>query len=1547
MSSPNNQRRQYVDMVVKPRTHTPIGPQPSVIEHISPQAENFIIERHNRRILAKRIKRVARIAIVASKNNLTVRQLRIRLLKTKTVRTIHAAHANQYRLITAGMVCFVAIGTLIAPFIQATDTSPIILPSNVQALLGDSRDDAKTYLKYEEAKHAYSFEVPKDTSDTNFQHAGRNADAYTTTLGQSADDGIVVTDSKTSIAVSLKPHFFTASARKSTANNIVYRSGNKQLIYTLKYNGLKEDIIIPNFQQATQEYSFSLKLPVGVEARLDDQGNIGIYSGDSSLYGNISYGTDKDRELVDKAREKSAKTNLLMTIPAPIVKEASGTELTDRAHFEISPPKTVKEKPPLQQNVPEEVAKKLSETSTLNEYRLTLKAYNLRDLTYPISLDPTLQVTSAGDFNNMDLTDNVEVDNTNNLIKRASLTGASVGTWNTSVAMKNSTNRFFHQMVAYNGFLYVSGGRSNTVGAFSDTIYAKINSNGTIGAWQDGPTMPTARHRHAMAAYNGYMYITGGCTTGFDCLDVYTSVYYAKINANGSLNTWQTSIQNMQTGRRQPGMVIQKGVLYVAGGVDGSANGLATVEQATILGNGETSAWTNATSMPTSRDGFGMVSYKDTIYAVGGATGCCFLNSIIQTRINTDGSLAAWQTSSATLSTQRAHATTTIYNGYMYVVGGYNNPLAMTNIVEVFPVHVDGTLGSAFRTTAFSTPRRSVGLAAYNGYLILTGGTSDAPGPAPTFFNDTQYAQIQPPGTVSATTASADFDSSGREGAAILAAQNHIWLFGGFDGTSYLSSIRKVTINSDGTIGTWTTDSGVTLPKAKAYMGITSAPNGAVVNLYGGYGNCGLLNQVDYCNDWEVGGYASNGAINSFTTSVVNLPTARRGLSAVFNHGTVYLLGGQDSNGVLSSVLRAKPTSGAGLTDAGCGTTAWCTDVAFANARTDATATHDNNYIYLIGGRNSGTYYRTVQYALINTNSGNRILSTNSCGTSVTWCTSSSINVDRSAHSAYVRNGYMYIAGGCNTGTGCTADLNSIEFAPVNGANGSLGLWTANNQSFITGRSYPMIAHFDGFMYILGGNTGTLPAKDVQYAYVGNGGSGRLSSFNTPAGAVLTSARTSNAGAVYNGYLYTVGGCTAFASGACSTIINTIEYAKINSDGSLSSNTCGSSTTWCTTTAMLDTTYGGSVNVYAGYLYYMGGTNSTGTTANIDSIAINIDGSLAASWNSPNNPPDMVAPRTRFNTAASNNYIYAAGGFDASGVEIATGEYAQLLPNGTLGSWTSFSVPGQPTGKALVFITAGRLYKVGGGQSVTGFHNLLNGDGSPNSSWTQQPWIDDFPTEPVGFVANGFLYYGAGSLTRLNILSAGGIEPVPDSTYSAGVSHESGAGAYDNGFFYELGGCTAGTGLNCTAVTNSVQYVGQQAISRDGSFSKLYDFEAGVKPTKLITRGSRGIAAGLSIRYKTTNNTGTSLDNEQTVETINYTGTNASTFSLGTNRTLSRYLLLQYTFSDSRSAAYPDVGLESKITDFDLYYIANPGARLRGGRTFTNGVDRGLDVQPQ
>ncbi len=138
-----------------------------------------------------------------------------------------------------------------------------------------------------------------------------------------------------------------------------------------------------------------------------------------------------------------------------------------------------------------------------------------------------------------------------------------------------------------------------------------------------------------------------------------------------------------------------------------------------------------------------------------------------------------------------------------------------------------------------------------------------------------------------------------------------------------------------------------------------------------------------------------------------------------------------------------------------------------------------------------------------------------------------------------------------------------------------------------------------------------------------------------------------------------------------------------------------------------------------------------------------------------------------------------------------------------------------------------------------------------------------------------------------------------------------------------------------------------QAIPRAGSYSRLLDFGTANKPSKLITRGSKQVGATVQVVYGSNVSCGSSaLDNSQTIANTGYTGANAQTLSLGTNRTLARCFFLRYTIDDSQSGIFPDSGNATSLTDYDVYFIANPASRLKGGRTFTDGLDRGLDAQP-
>jgi len=203
---------------------------------------------------------------------------------------------------------------------------------------------------------------------------------------------------------------------------------------------------------------------------------------------------------------------------------------------------------------------------------------------------------------------------------------------------------------------------------------------------------------------------------------------------------------------------------------------------------------------------------------------------------------------------------------------------------------------------------------------------------------------------------------------------------------------------------------------------------------------------------------------------------------------------------------------------------------------------------------------------------------------------------------------------------------------------------------------------------------------------------------------------------------------------------------------------------------------------------------------------------------------------------------------------------------------------------------------------------------------------------------------GNGNVEFASILAGGGLGAwQPTSVFA--ISRFANNAVSHNGYIYMMGGCSNPA---CeTAPQNDTQSVRLRSIPRTGTFSRLYDFDVGVRPTKIITRGSKLAGGAVNLSYNTVNNTANVFTNSQSAADIGFTGTNPLGLSLGSNVTLSRYLLLRYSIDDSRFATFPDsAGGQSTITDFDVYYTANPSSRLRGGRTFTNGADRGLDAPP-
>jgi N-acetylneuraminic acid mutarotase len=188
----------------------------------------------------------------------------------------------------------------------------------------------------------------------------------------------------------------------------------------------------------------------------------------------------------------------------------------------------------------------------------------------------------------------------------------TIGSWTTTATF--SSTRSGLATAVYNGYLYIMGGNNGTT-YYGDVQYAPINANGTVGTWQATTSFAaTGRSQMRTVAYNGYLYVTGGVVnTGVAQSDV----LYAPINTNGTVGTWATT-SSFTTARFGHGLVAYNGYLYIQGGL---INGTyySDVQFAAINGDGTLGDWTATQALLAKRGYHSAVAYNGYLYAIGGS----------------------------------------------------------------------------------------------------------------------------------------------------------------------------------------------------------------------------------------------------------------------------------------------------------------------------------------------------------------------------------------------------------------------------------------------------------------------------------------------------------------------------------------------------------------------------------------------------------------------------------------------------------------------------------------------------------------------------------------------------------------------------------------------------------------------------------------------------------------------------------------------------------------------------------------------------------------
>jgi hypothetical protein len=1390
------------------------------------------------------------------------------------------------------------------------------LNDTTKQLIGTAPKTIIDKFNHSAKEEAFVYEYEEATENSQKVSAGQ----YATRLEENIKEGITITDPGSQVTLKLTPQFKAAKGKKQEGSVVypIYGSG-AQLVYTLKANGVKEDIIIPEFTKDSLEYGFDFDLPAGVEARLESDGSIGIYGGDSSLFGNISYGSDQDREAIEKARIKSAKTNLLFTIPAPIVKQAQGEDKTT-AKFALEPRECPKIK--VDKNAPDFI--KLQDAAK-SCYSLGLRAYELKDLSYPLSIDPSVIVTATSDFTSGNFEGGVE--ESSGSIRRSSLTGGVLGSWTTD----NSTGRGGQgtTMVVYNGFLYSL--RNN-----STIFYAPIAADGSItgtGAMTDSGVAPSGgfAQGHPVAVYNGYIYTAAAEGNNAN------NVQYAKINADGTLNAFVATTSFSQVRGHMP-MTAYNGYLYISGGyfqtgcpLTCTDNYLADTQYAKIKADGSLEAWaTTGGSFATPRQDHAVAIHNGYYYVIGGNNGSS-TQSVQFTKVNSDGTLdSSWRTGSNLIAAGNGLAISFAANGYMYVIPGSTGSSA----VQYAPIYADGSLGTWVATTAFTTARNGPGAAFYNGFIYVGGGDNGG------VLSDIQYAQIQAtPGNIATTSWNLDGGTSfttARSSNATVIYHGYIYVSGGCgqgacgQTDDLFQDVQYAPINADGSIGTWASTSSFTTGRHSHGM---VAYNGWM------YLTGGFREVLGNDNTVQIAQINNNGTLGAWSTSANTFTTARAAHGTVAYNGFLYIMGGQQTDGTsLSSTQRAAIN-----TDGTIGTFSSTTTV-LNQVRSRFLSFVHNGFLYVVGGCDSFSGGDCT-----NTRNDIRYIAIQSNGDLTGSWTTNSNNLSNAAQemSGGVHNGYLYVVGGRISGG---AAQTSVQKAKVSD-DGSIGTFSTtvalSDARFAHGGEF-----HNGYVYIAGGSKAGTVTTDVNYALINNGGPGSISSWTGDAGGDFSTARVFHTNVVYNGYIYVIGGCSTLDCTTPGTdTLTSVQYAPLNSDGAVGA--------WAATTQSLPAARRSHGSVaYNGYVYVIGGVDNTNTkSATVYYAPLGSNGNITTAWSTTNS---LNLPNFEFSTAQYNGYIYVAGGNNSVDGNTTKTEYAQITSNGTLSAWT-VDVGGNFTTARLHHASVaynGYLYIMGGDNGAgctasASFQDVqyapLNADGSVGTWSNSHSLVHATTLTTQGAVAyNGYVYLTSGchgggyewGMQRAPIAANGKLGQWQ--LIASTMDSDRYAAVINNGYLYATGGNRTGF-----PVSSTTSYAAIQLIDRRGSYSRTFDIGADGLTNKMWTVGSKAGGGKISCSYKIGTNSSPAFGTQQSINSLSLNTSNSLTYTGGATGE-GRYAHLFFTFDDSQGATFPDENsTRATLDELIVYWRASSGRRLKGGRTLIDGALQSYDAQPQ
>jgi len=558
--------------------------------------------------------------------------------------------------------------------------------------------------------------------------------------------------------------------------------------------------------------------------------------------------------------------------------------------------------------------------------------------------------------------------------------------------------------------------------------------------------------------------------------------------------------------------------------------------------------------------------------------------------------------------------------------------------VERATINADGTLGGfADTTTPLAVPRLAPALVVIGDWLYVIGGADTSR----TGLTATERAAIAPDGSLGAfATVDESTLGTGRFEFTLTVVGDFLYAIGGqIIDNQYTNSIERAPIGADGSVGAFTSVADRALVVARGDH--AAAVLGDTLYIVGGNDRNGGLTSVERA---PVGGDGELGAFTTDPTTQLVGPHEDTVASLVLGHRW-YIWGGRPYGpGIEAAEIDEHQQLGG-----------FSVRSITAQDYSGGAVAIAGNYVYTLGPSTFEAYRAPID-------AGAQL------GTFA--LASPTLVTPRAFATAMIAGSHAYVIGG----DGATGFLDSVEQSTI-GPDGTLGTFSVFGPKLATPRYCHASVVVGNWLYVIGGGGAAAPAfASIERAPISDDGT--LGDFEDP-GIMLTTARHCPALAIVTPWLYVMGGDDP-------TTVASIERAPITAANELGPFEV-------VTGHALDAPRSVYAAIRTENIFVFGGTADT----SIASIGFAPGSDLEGSFTTVAGRT-ITSPRSAFAIAEVASSLYMLGGDFTTTKSDAVDRAPLELDPGFTAPFTAAGTLTQPRAGATAITTARGVYVVGG-----------------------------------------------------------------------------------------------------------------------------------------------------------------------------------------------------------------------------------------------------------